>query len=787
MIHPSRVDQASFDARRYLPSWAARALGLEGHDSFSRLHKTAQTRLPHKPEFQRLPDSAITVMATTDAQTGAFTRPGDPRLLAILEEAASRALGKRPYDEQLVACLALAEGHAVEMDTGEGKTLVGALAAAALAMTGRSVHVLSINDYLARRDAEWMAPLFEMLGIPVGWIGQSLSPEQRRASYQRRVVYAPVSEVGYDVLRDRQVLSSAQKVAPFFDFAIVDEADAVMVDEATSPLVLAGTSPEPTDNPAAANDMVLDLVHGKHYTIDEDQSTVSLTDAGLDLLEERLGGINLYTSEHSAMLTRLNLALHAHTLVRRDVDYLVADEGIRLVNASRGRIAQQQRWPDGLHAAVEAKEGLAVTPPGVVLDTITVQDMLLKYRSLAGMSGTILAVANELSEFYQLRSGRVERHQPSIREDLPLQTYASVNEKMRAVVDEIIRRHRSGQPVLVGTQSVAESEELADSLPPELAARVLNARNDADEAAIVARAGEYGAVTISTQMSGRGTDIRLGGPDESDRARVVSSGGLAVLATSLYPSRRLDAQLRGRAGRQGDPGTSLAFASLEDDLVQVNSTRRYLDKIARRGATLDGTVRQRIVAQAQEIAESVRLGQHRSTWEYSRAIAAQREKVLSRREDILQGILPVEFSESPISDSLRALEETADVARVLTAARLITLYYLDEHWQGHLSLLSEIRDGIYLRVLAGQNPVDEFHRIALREFHGFFEAVDVEVADALQRLRPGQLDDPLGDLGLRRPSSTWTYMIRDNPFGSASGRAIASIRRKLHLSRATVG
>ena len=719
-----RVDVASVDLRRRLPRWAARALGMPGHASLRRARPVAAARAEET------------------------------------SEAARRTLGITPHEGQLVASAALTAGLAVELDTGEGKTLAGAIAAAWLARDGRRVHVLSVNDYLARRDAEWMGALFAQLGVTVAWIGQASTPEERRAAYAAQIVYAPVSEVGYDLLRDRQVTDGADRVSPVFDAVIVDEADAVMIDEAMTPLVLAGTGSLDSEHLSAATALVRALDPVRHYAVDADHATVTLTDAGLDDLERRLGGVNLFELEHSTMLTRINLALHAHTLVHRDVDYLVTRGGIRLINAARGRIAQLQRWPDGLHAAIEVKEGLAVSPPGVILDAVTVQDLLLRYRTLSGMSGTILPVAEELLEFYSLPAARIERHRPNIRVDEPLRVFRDVASKTSAVAEEILRRHEMGQPVLVGTQSVAESEALAALLPARLGTRVLNARNDAAEATIVARAGEPGAVTVSTQMSGRGTDIRLGGADERAREKVADAGGLAVISTTPYPSRRLDLQLRGRAGRQGDPGVSVCFASVEDDLVQAHASSGALNRITRSG--FDERAGRRVVSEAQRIAETVRLGQHRATWQYHRAIAAQREKVLAVREEVLAA-------------------SCADASA--RARRLLTLYFLDERWQQHLAELTEVRDGIYLRVLAGQNPVDEFHRIALRSFAGFFDAVRDAVAEALAGLSPEQLDDPLGHLGLRRPSATWTYMIRDNPLGDAGSRAAEGIRRLLRGAR----
>lgn len=706
-------------------------------------------------------------------------------LLALLRSAARRRLGQEPFDEQLLACVSLVAGHAVEMDTGEGKTLAGALAAAASAVCGRRVHVLSVNDYLAARDAEWMRPLFDLLDISVGWISQRMTSAERADAYQRDVVYAAVSEVGYDLLRDRFVTAAADSVHPVLDVAIVDEADAVMIDEAMSPLVLAGTSEETPEDFSLADALAQELEPGTHYAIDADRATVSLTDAGLDALEHRLGGINLYAPPHTATLTRINLALHARVLVHRDVDYMVVDDTITLINAARGRVAHQQRWPDGLHAAVEAKEQLRVSSPGVVLDTLTVQDLLLRYETLAGMSGTVMAVEEELAEFYSMRAVRIERRLASKRKDAPQRILLDDEAVDDAVVAEVRRRHHDGQPVLVGTQSVAQSEHFAEALQEVgIAAQVLNARNDGREAAIIAQAGEFGAVTISTQMSGRGTDIRLGGSDERDHERVAAAGGLAVLQVGRYPSQRLDAQLRGRAGRQGDPGDTLTFLSTADELVQANAPKHALERIRRRGPKLDQAELRQIVDGAQRIAEGVRRDRHRDTWAFSRAIALQRDTVLRAREEILSGDRARVEVARRIPDTMARLTSASSPATVAALARDVALWCVDEEWADHLAHLAEVRDGIHLRALAGMNPRDEFHRIALRAFHGFFNAVHDRTATIIDDVTEDQLGQEITALGLRRPSATWTYMARENPLGSPmdrSARAIGGwVRRRVY-------
>lgn len=757
---------------RAVPPWLSRLLGLPGTVSFRRFDSVVGAARTRAEELRGWGDDALRAEAARlPLQTGGpLAAAATARFLAVAREAAERTIGLTAFDEQLVACCGLLSGHAVEMDTGEGKTLVGALAAAGHALAGRRVHVISVNDYLAERDAQWMGPFFFLLGLSVGSVGRHTSHEDRQQAYRCDVVYAPVSEIGFDVLRDRFAVTDDERVAPVFDAAIVDEVDAVMIDEAMVPLVLAGTSDHHADDFAQATLLVEELEDERDFQVDADHATATLTDAGLDRLEATLGGVNLYDGEHVATLTRINLALHARALVRRDVDYLVTDGAIELIDAGRGRVAHLQRWPDGLHAAIEAKERLSVSAPGAILDQITVQDLLLTYPTLSGMSGTVVAVAEDLVEFYELRSGRVDRHRPNVRVDEPDRVLRTAAERFAAIADEIRMRHTAGQPVLVGTQSVAESESFAEMLRGAgIEARVLNAKNDAEEAVIIAGAGEFGAVTISTQMSGRGTDIRLGGPDEHDRDRVVAAGGLAVIAAGRYPSRRLDAQLRGRAGRQGDPGTSLAVVSLDDELVQTSAPEHVLTGLVRAGDSLTPERRRRIVDDAQRIAEGVRLDRHRNTWAYARAIAAQRAAVLAHRAQVATGDLAMTTLRSRIPDHTAALERARGSA-VDGTVRAVVLYHLDDHWTEHLALLQEVRDGIHLRSLAGQKPVDEFHRIALREFDGFFDAVYRDAAAFVEGLGPRDIGSELEELGLRRPSATWTYMVTDDPLGNPGDR-----------------
>lgn len=763
--------------RRFLPKWVSQMLALPGAVSFRRFDRLVTEATSHASGMTKLSDEALRAELSdlSVSRGGTLDPDATARFLAIAREAAKRTLGLTAFDVQLTACCALLSGHAVEMDTGEGKTLVGAFAAAGHALSGRRVHVLSVNDYLAERDADYLRPFFAFLGVSVGWVGQHTSHRDRRFAYRFDVVYASVSEIGFEVLRDRFAVTEDERAAPVFDVAIVDEADAVMVDEAMVPLVLAGASDRHPDDYSQATRLVADLEEERDFEVDADRATVMLTDAGLDRLEANLGGVSLYSGEDTATLTLINLALHARVLVRRDVDYVVTASGVKLINSSRGRIAHLHRWPDGLHAAVEAKENLTVSGPGVVLDQITIQDLLLMYKTLSGMSGTVTAVAPELTEFYQLPSGRVERHLPSARVDEPDRVVLSTAERFAAIMHEIETRHAVGQPILVGTQNVAESESIAAMLnAAHIESRVLNAKNDAEEAAIVARAGEYGAVTISTQMSGRGTDIRLGGVTESTRDRVIAAGGLSVIATSRFPTRRLDSQLRGRAGRQSDPGTSLAIVSLDDELVQTHAPAFVVETIHRSGRSLPSEERRKIVNTAQQIAESVRLDRHRDSWTYTRAITAQRTKVLAHRHEVATTDRAREELDALIPGHLNTLELTGRDA-LIGALRDVALFYLDDHWAKHLAILQEVRDGIHLRSLAGQKPADEFHQFALRQFPGFLDTVYRDAAAFVEGLEPHDIGHNLEGLGLKRPTATWTYMVTADPFGSPIDRAAQTL------------
>ncbi|HSS25203.1 MAG TPA: accessory Sec system translocase SecA2 [Mycobacterium sp.] len=686
------------------------------------------------------------------------------QFLAIAREAAERATGLRPFDVQLLGALRMLAGDVIEMATGEGKTLAGAIAAAGYAIAGRHVHVVTINDYLAHRDAEWMGPLLEAMGLTVGWITAESTSEERRVAYDCDVTYASVNEIGFDVLRDQLVTDVADLVSPNPDVALIDEADSVLVDEALVPLVLAGTTHRETPRLEIIK-LVGELAAETDYDTDSDSRNVHLTEVGARKVEKALGGIDLYSEEHvGTTLTEVNVALHAHVLLQRDVHYIVRDDAVHLINASRGRIAQLQRWPDGLQAAVEAKEGIETTETGEVLDTITVQALINRYTTVCGMTGTALAAGEQLRQFYKLGVSPIPPNTPNIREDESDRVYITAAAKNDATVAHIAEVHETGQPVLVGTRDVAESEELHERLlRRDVPAVVLNAKNDAEEARVIAEAGKYGAVTVSTQMAGRGTDIRLGGSDEADHDRVAELGGLHVVGTGRHHTERLDNQLRGRAGRQGDPGSSVFFSSWEDDVVAANLDHNKLPMETDEDGRIVSPKTSGLLDHAQRVAEGRLLDVHANTWRYNQLIAQQRAIIVDRRNTLLRNATAREELAELAPKRYQELSEELSEERLETICRLIMLYHLDRGWADHLAYLADIRESIHLRALGRQNPLDEFHRLAVDAFASL-AADAIEAAQQTFETANVLEEEPGLDLSkLARPTSTWTYMVNDNP------------------------
>src|SRR6266545_1403061 len=647
---------------------------------------------------------------------------------ALAREAAKRGLDQRPFDVQLVGALAMLSGNVAEMATGEGKTLAAAIAAFGFSLRGEPIHVLTVNDYLARRDAEWMAPVYERLGLTVGWVTELSTPEERRAAYACDVTYVSVSEAGYDYLRDCLVVDVADTVQRDLGVVIVDEADSILIDEARVPLVVAGA------------------IAGKPNQVET--------------------------------LTAINVALYARALVRRDVDYIVRGGKVELVDEFRGRVAHRRRWPDGLQAAVEAKEGLSTTAEGEVLGTTTVQALIRLYPTRCGMTATAALVGDELREFYDLEVAVIGPNTPCIRVDEPDRVYASREEKEEALIAEIAAAHATQRPVLIGTLDVAESERLAAALQAaDIPCVVLNAKNDADEAAIIAEAGVAGAVTVSTQMAGRGVDIRLGGSDQADRDRVAELGGLYVIGTGRHDSRRVDDQLRGRAGRQGDPGGSVFFVSVEDDLV----ARHGQDALPPLHAEADGRLRDkavnRAVEHAQRVAEGISFEIHRNTWRYNVVTERQRLVLAERRHEFLTTTAAAQLLDERTPDRYDEVEEAIGEEALFRAARLIVLYHVDRAWADHLAYLAEVREGVHLHALGRLDPLDEYHRVSVPAFKQLLSDVDDRTVATFEEVEITGPDWELADAGLARPTATWTYMVQDNPFGSEMERFFTALAR----------
>ena len=750
-------------------NWFWRALGgKQGRDQ-KRSRNLVANASGHAAQLESLSDADLASYARN-------YRDDAVKLLAALREVGTRAIGMRAFDVQLQAALRLLEGDVVQMATGEGKTLSGALAAAGFYLRGQRVHCSTVNDYLAARDAEWMGPIFTFLGAEVAAVVPSDGPRQRRRAYASDIVYASVSELGFDVLRDRTAADVGDRVQAPAEVAIIDEADSVLVDEALVPLVLAGSEPgrAPT---GAITEIVSRLRLKDDYTVDEGRRNVFLTEAGAARVERLLGIDSLYDEAHIATtLVQVNVALHARELLQRDVDYIVRDGKVALIDASRGRVAQLQRWPDGLQAAVEAKEGLNVSEGGRILDSMTIQQLVGRYTIAAGMTGTATSAADQFREFYGLQVSVIEPNVPCIRTDEADRIYATYSDAFAALVDEVVAVNATARPILVGTRDVAESEKLAEALRERgVEVAVLNAKNDEVEAELIADAGALSRVTVSTQMAGRGTDIRLGGAAEEQREEVVARGGLCVIGLGKHRTDRLDNQLRGRAGRQGDPGSSVFFVSLDDPVVAEGAAGESLSV----HPEPDGRVRERkayqFIDRAQRVTEATMLSIHATTWKYNKLIGDQRQILDERREALLTTEVGWQELAAAAPQRAREISEAVSAPAAAQGARQIMLYHLDRGWSEHLADLDELRESIHLRALAKESPIDEFHRAAISAFKTLVQQAQADSVATFQQVEFDESGALLDAAGLARPSSTWTYMVNDNPLSSGSGSVVGSI------------
>ena len=535
----------------------------------------------------------------------------------------------RPFDVQVLAGVAMHQGKLAQMNTGEGKTLAAVFPAYLNALTGKGVHIHTFNDYLARRDASWMGPIYNYLGLQASCIQEGMSPEERKKAYAADVTYTTAKEAGFDTLRDQLCYTVEGLVHRDFNFAVVDEADSILIDEARVPLVIAGSTTRPKADLEQLTQMVKSFKEGIDYETDEGKRNIFLTDGGHQRIERILGCGSLHAPENLDLLTRVNQALHAEFLIHRDVDYIVREGKVKIVDEFTGRVVKDRHWPDGLQAAVEAKEKIQQGAGGSILGSITLQHFLALYPKICGMTATAQPAAGEFFRFYGLKVVVIPPHRDCIRIDHPDLIFTHKASKHRALVAEIESNYNQQRPVLVGTASVEESEELVLELKKAgISFQVLNAKNDELEAEIISNAGSPGAVTISTNMAGRGTDIKLGGDREQERDKVVALGGLYVIGTNRHESLRIDNQLRGRAGRQGDPGSSRFFISLEDNLIERYGIKHLFPKKYRtlqQNAPIESPVVSREIVRGQRIIEGQNFDIRKTLWNYSILIEKHRK------------------------------------------------------------------------------------------------------------------------------------------------------------------
>lgn len=658
---------------------------------------------------------------------------------ALVCEAAKRTLGLQPYDVQIMAAIALHERFVIEQHTGEGKTLSAVMPAYLNALTGEGVHVLTFNDYLANRDAEWMGPIYRFLGLTVNSVQAGISLSEKREAYAKDITYVTAREAGFDYLRDTIALDEADTVHRPFHYVIVDEADSLLLDEARVPLVIAGESDTSGNDGTRFAEVARQLQQDEHYDFDEFKRNVYLNEAGSAKAESLLGCGNLYDSHNSQLLTSLNCALHAELLLTKDVEYIVRDGEIELIDEYTGRVAENRHLPDGLQAALAAKEGLQSKAGGKVLGTITLQHFLSLYPKISGMTATAQASAMEFEHIYVLQVVQIPPNRPNIRIDYPHRIYTHKEAKFKAIVQEISSVYVTGRPILIGTSSVEESDRLAEALAVAgVPCHVLNARNDAEEAEIIAKAGKVGAVTVSTNMAGRGVDIRLGGVDPTQGDVVAKLGGLYVIGTHMHQSVRIDNQLRGRSGRQGDPGASVFFVSLEDDLLRKFGIDKAI-RAPRQDAALEDSVLRSKITHLQRVimGQNFHICQELNC--YSDVVEEQRRILFEERLGILKGETPMSPSE-----------------------QRVRLYYIDKFWAEHLAYVSYIREDIHLTSLVNCNPIEEFHAQIIQAYEQIPAKIERESANMLAKLE-GSNDPAMWEkFGLKNPTSTRTYIINDH-------------------------
>ncbi len=726
-----------------------------------------------------------------------------PEAFATVREASVRTLKMRHFDVQLIGGMVLHQGKIAEMKTGEGKTLAATLPAYLNALTRKGVHIVTVNDYLARRDTEWMGAIYRFLGLSVGCILHGLDDEERKVAYGSDITYGTNNEFGFDYLRDNMKFDLESIVQGELNYAIVDEVDSILIDEARTPLIISGQAEKSTNLYYEIDTIIPHLVREDDYTIDEKARSVVLTESGVPKVERMLKMDNLYDARNIEVLHHVNQALKAHTLFKRDVDYIVKDGEVIIVDEFTGRLMPGRRYSEGLHQALEAKENVRVENENQTLATITFQNYFRMYDKLAGMTGTADTEAAEFKKIYNLDVSVIPTHRSMIRHDFPDLIYKTKKEKFEAVMNEIAELHKKGQPVLVGTISINVSEDLSAKLTRRgIRHTVLNAKNHEKEAEIVSMAGQKGAVTISTNMAGRGTDIVLG-------EGVTELGGLRIIGTERHESRRIDNQLRGRSGRQGDPGSSRFYLALEDDLLRIFGGERMsaiMEKLGmEEGEPIEHNLISRAIENAQTKVEAHNFDIRKQLIEYDDVMNQQREVIYRQRRETLRGdslrpeiedmirdkaeIIAHTFADDKIDVSewdfkgmdeaifnqynfhLHFTEAVLDgltregVAEIINTEaleiyakkeaeigaenfrrleRYVMLNTVDALWKDHLLSMDHLKEGIGLRGYAQQNPLIVYKKEGFEMFQGMISRIQEETVSILFRIQPVEperLDD----------------------------------------------
>lgn len=694
----------------------------------------------NRMEFHQFSEKALRAAMYCYHDAASYDQRDQIRIFALIKEIIFRLTGLKLFDSQLAASVSLMNGKIAELPTGEGKTLAAVIPALIHAMQGLHVHVLTSNDYLAERDYNSTRSIYEFCRVSVGFVTQAMLPPERVEMYRRNIVYVTAKEAGFDYLKNFLCTDESDVISFPFHYAIVDEADSILIDEARNPLVIACDHPRDYGMITKISHIV-DGLRPDDFVILQEENQAYLTEQGIGQVERSLNVGNLYAEQNIELLSMVNMALQAKFLLKRDLDYIVKDNHIRIVDEATGRTAMGKKYPDLLHASIEVKEELSLSKSSMIYNMMTIQSFLLLYRKLSGMTGTAITSKNEFYRVYGMAVDVIPPHAPSRRIDHEPLLFPSKSEKYQAIIDAIVSANEKGQPVLVGTQSVEESENLSSMLYRySIPHQILNAKNDSEEASLIAEAGKLSAVTVSTNMAGRGVDIKLGGADETGSKEVRDAGGLFVIGTELNRSVRIDHQLCGRAGRQGDIGESSLFSSLEDELFEAVP---WLSGIAskeitgiRQGAT------SKYIVRAQQHAEGVDESSRLVLSRYSCIIEHQRQIITDYRNRTLTGIR-----------SLGGLE---------LAKKQLTLYYINHHWAEYLESMEYIRDGIHLTIIGGLDPLEEYHKIAVSAFDEMLSDIEADVIGGLMTYEITENGIDMEAAGLGNATTTWTYLIDES-------------------------